>query len=164
MKAQRETWFCSSKTQHWATSEQSVNTSFLGIRETPGTSEAETCVGVLAVLPSICQNLRCSCTSPTGRAVCQAKILWSVHYIPRSPPFPRRKWKNLSLHTHILTSLSWNSARLPNSPIKENLPRDQHSGLWFYTYFSKLYLPQDMLTFDSHISHFLRYVKDWVYN
>lgn len=99
MKILSETWFCSSEAPHWATSDQSTSTSFLGIRATPGTSDAEACVGVLAVLPSICQKSSMFLHITHWQSRLPSKNIMKCSLYPQiSPPFPRRKWKNLSLH------------------------------------------------------------------
>lgn len=101
MKAQRETWFCSSKTQRWATPEQSVNTGFLGIRETPGTSEAETCVGVLAVLPSICQKSSMFLHITHWQSCLPSKNIMKCSLYTQISPFPEEEMeKPVPPYTH----------------------------------------------------------------
>lgn len=68
------------------------------------------------------------------------------------PPFPRRKWKNLSLHTHRLHVRYQETVK--DFQIHPERKSSKRPGLRISIYLSKLYLPEDMLTFSSHISRF----------
>lgn len=127
MKTLREAWFCSAEAPHWAPSEQSTSTRFSGIRATPGTSDAGACVGVLAVLPSICQKSSMFLHITHWQSCLPSKNIMKCSLYPQiSPPFPRRKWKNLSLHTHRLRVRYQEMVKdFSKFTQKENLPRDQ---------------------------------------
>lgn len=122
MKIQSEIWFCSSKARHRATSDQSVSTSFLGIRETPGTSDAEPCVGVLAVLPSICQKSSMFLHITHWQSCLPSKnIMKCSLYTQIFPSSPSRggNGKTCPSTRTGSHSLPRNSERLSNSPKKK---------------------------------------------
>lgn len=119
-KIQSETRFCSSKARHQATSEQSVSTSFSGIRETPGTSDAKTRVGVLAVLPSICQKSSMFLHITHWQSCLPSKnIMKCALYTQISPHSRGGNGKTCPSTRTYSHSLPRNSERLSNSPRKK---------------------------------------------
>lgn len=126
MKILSETWFCSSEAPHWATSDQSKSTSFLGIRATPGTSDAKACVGVLAVLPSICQKSSMFLHITHWQSCLPSKNIMKCSLYPQiSPPSLGGNGKTcLSTHTGFtfVTKKRWKTFKFTQ---KKNLPRNQ---------------------------------------
>ena len=101
MRIQSETWFCFSEAPHRATSDQSVSTSFSGIRETPGTSDAETSVGVLAVLPSICQKSSMFLHITHWQSCLPSKNITKCSLYAQISPLPKEEMEKPVLpHTH----------------------------------------------------------------
>lgn len=101
MKISSEAWFCSSEAPHWATSDQSMSTRFLGIRAAPGTSDA-VCRCISSPTIHLSEIFDVPAHHPLAELSAKQKYYEMFIISSNLPPFPRRKWKNLSLHTHRL--------------------------------------------------------------
>lgn len=108
-----------------ATSDQSMSTRFLGIRATLGTSDAKACVGVLAVLPSICQKSSMFLHITHWQSCLPSKNIMKCSLYPQiSPPLPKEEMeKPVSPHTHrgfaFVTKKRWKTFKFTQKIYQE---------------------------------------------